>query len=65
MAVMRFDRYQGDLDYHLQKALDEHAEALDKPVAALTSAERSQAFCNYILAGKHMEGAEEAESEAP
>ena len=64
MAIMSFDGHLIDVDYHLQKAFDEHAEALDKPVLALTPVERQQAFFNYILSGKHM-GAEEADSGSP
>lgn len=59
MAFMSFDGHVIDVDYHLQKALDEHAEALDKAVSDLTPAERSQALLNYVLSGSHM-GAEES-----
>ena len=48
-----------DLEEHLRRALQEQAEAMGKEVSDLTGPERQQAFCSYIMAGKHM-GAEEA-----
>ena len=44
-----------DMDAHLNIALKEHAKALTKPAEDLTSQERSQAFCSYILSGRHLE----------
>ena len=44
-----------DLNIHLGRALEEYAKALTKPVEGLTSQERSQAFCSYILSGRHLE----------
>ena len=44
-----------DLNTHLGRALEEHAKAPTKPVEDLTGQERSQAFCSYILSGKHLE----------
>ena len=49
-------KYPGtDLGEHLPKALDEYAEALGKPIKDLTDLERRQAFCSYIMSGKHLE----------
>jgi len=60
MAVMIADGHLIDVEYHLCKALKEHAAVLDKTVEQLDTAERSQAFLNYILSGRHM-GAEEGD----
>jgi hypothetical protein len=40
---------------HLEKALEEYAASLGKPVAELNLAQRNQAFYNYRLEGRHME----------
>ena len=48
------------LNYHLNRALTEYAEELGKPVDQLDGLERRQAFCTYMMRGRHIEGAEEA-----
>lgn len=49
---------------HLPKALAEYAETLGKRVEDLTAQQRRQAFCSYMMSGKHLGGAEEAMDEA-
>ena len=44
-----------DLNIHLGRALEEYAKALTKPIEDLTTQERSQAFCSYIISGRHLE----------
>ena len=49
-------KYPGtDLGEHLPKALAEYAETLGKHVEDLTDPERQQAFCSYMMSGKHLE----------